>query len=87
MSKEKELRSQIREYVKSIIKEDNFISRYLRRLSDKIERREFARILAQQPELKRRLAKIKNPTNKDIATLDKYLTKLKNKPTSTDFRK
>ena len=44
MSEENKLRSQIREYVKSVIKED-------------------------------------------IATLDKYLTKLKNKPTSTDFRK
>lgn len=87
MSQEKELRSQIREYVKSIIKEDNFISRYLRRLSDKIERREFARILAQQPELKRRLKKIKTPTNKDIAGLDKFLTKIKNKPVSKDFRK
>jgi|TARA_B110000211_G_C14058977_1_gene544673 hypothetical protein len=87
MSEENKLRSQIREYVKSVIKEDNFISRYLRKLGKKAEKKEFARMLSKQPELKRRLAKIKNPTNKDIATLDKYLTKLKNKPTSTDFRK
>tara|TARA_R110000796_G_scaffold137084_1_gene253180 strand:- start:582 stop:845 length:264 start_codon:yes stop_codon:yes gene_type:complete len=87
MSKETELRSQIREYVTSLIKEDNFISRYLRKLGDRAEKKEFARILAQQPELKRRLKKIKTPTEKDMAVMDKYLTKIKNKPVSTDFRK
>jgi len=87
MSQEKELRAQIREYVKSVINEDNFISRYLRKLGDRAEKKEFARILAQQPELKRRLKKIKSPTDKDMAVMDKYLTKIKNKPKSTDFRK
>jgi len=36
MSQEKQLRSQIREYVKSIIKEENFISRYLRNMAKRM---------------------------------------------------
>ena len=58
MSKEKELRSQIREYVRSVIKEDNFISRYLRNLAKKMERKEFDRLMSQRPELKKDIQKV-----------------------------
>ena len=58
MSQEKNLRSQIREYVRSIVKEDNFISRYLRNLADRMEKREFERILNKSPELKKKLKKM-----------------------------
>jgi len=76
MSKEKELRSQIREYVRSVIKEDNFISRYLRNLAKKMERKEFDRLMSQRPELKKDIQKVVRDAEKDyIAKLEKYAKK------------
>ena len=76
MSKEKELRSQIREYVRSVIKEDNFISRYLRNLAKKMERKEYDRLMSQRPELKKDIQKVVRDAEKDyIAKLEKYVKK------------
>ena len=76
MSKEKELRSQIREYVRSVIKEDNFISRYLRNLAKKMERKEFDRLMSQRPELKKDIQKVVRDAEKDyISKLEKYAKK------------
>ncbi len=76
MSKEKELRSQIREYVRSVIKEDNFISRYLRNLAKKMERKEYDRLMSQRPELKKDIQKVVRDAEKDyIAKLEKYAKK------------
>ena len=76
MSKEKELRSQIREYVRSVIKEDNFISRYLRNLAKKLERKEYDRLMSQRPELKKDIQKVVRDAEKDyIAKLEKYAKK------------
>ena len=58
MSKEKELRSQIREYVRSVIKEDNFISRYLRNMAKRMEDREFDRIMSQSPMVRKNMQDI-----------------------------
>ena len=76
MSKEKELRSQIRENVRSVIKEDNFISRYLRNLAKKMERKEFDRLMSQRPELKKDIQKVVRDAEKDyISKLEKYAKK------------
>jgi|TARA_R110002074_G_scaffold346765_3_gene517130 hypothetical protein len=76
MSQEKQLRSQIREYVKSIIKEENFISRYLRNMAKRMERREFDRIMAKRPELKKGIQKITQAAEKEyISKLEKYVKK------------
>jgi len=76
MSQEKELRSLIREYVKSIIKEENFVSRYLRNMAKRMERREFQRLMAKRPELKKGVAKIvKDAEAEYIDKLEKYLAK------------
>tara|TARA_B100000902_G_scaffold79310_1_gene83978 strand:+ start:495 stop:737 length:243 start_codon:yes stop_codon:yes gene_type:complete len=76
MSKEKELRSQIREYVRSVIKEDNFISRYLRNMAKRIEKREFDRLMDKKPELKKGIQKVVAAAEKDyIAKLEKYAKK------------
>ena len=76
MSKEKELRSQIREYVRSVIKEDNFISRYLRNLAKKMERKEYDRLMSQRPELKKDIQKVVRDAEKDyISKLEKYAKK------------
>jgi len=58
MSQEKNLRSQIREIVRSVIKEENFISRYLRNMAKRIEKREFDRIMSKSPALKRDIQNI-----------------------------
>ena len=76
MSQEKQLRSQIREYVKSIIKEENFISRYLRNMAKRMERREFERIMVKRPELKKGIQKITQAAEKEyISKLEKYVKK------------
>ena len=76
MSQEKNLRSQIREYVRSVIKEDNFISRYLRNLAKKMERKEYDRLMSQRPELKKDIQKVVRDAEKDyIAKLEKYAKK------------
>lgn len=76
MSKEKELRSQIREYVRSVIKEDNIISRYLRNMAKRMEKREFDRLMSKRPELKKGVAKIvKDAESEYIDKIEKYLRK------------
>jgi len=76
MSKEKELRAQIREYIQTMIKEDNFISRYLRNMAKRIEKREFDRIMSKRPELKKGIQKVVRDAEKDyIAKLEKYAKK------------
>ena len=76
MSKEKELRSQIREYVRSVIKEDNIISRYLRNMAKRMEKREFDRLMSKRPELKKVVAKIvKDAESEYIDKIEKYLRK------------
>ena len=76
MSKEKELRAQIREYIQTMIKEDNFISRYLRNMAKRIEKREFDRIMSKGPELKKGIQKVVKDAEKDyIAKLEKYAKK------------
>ena len=76
MSKEKELRSQIREYVRSIIKEDNIVSRYLRNMAKRMEKREFDRLMKKRPELKKGVAKIVQDAESEyIDKIEKYLRK------------
>ena len=76
MSQEKNLRSQIREIVRSVIKEENFISRYLRNMAKRIEKREFDRIMSKRPELKKGIQKVVRDAEKDyIAKLEKYAKK------------
>ena len=76
MSQEKQLRSQIREYVRSVIKEDNFISRYLRNMAKRMEKREFDRLMSKRPELKKGVAKIvKDAEAEYIDKIEKYLRK------------
>ena len=76
MSQEKNLRSQIREIVRSVIKEENFISRYLRNMAKRIEKREFDRIMSKRPELKKGIQKVVKDAEKDyIAKLEKYAKK------------
>ena len=58
MSKEKELRSEIREQIRAILKEDNFISRYIRNIAKRMQGREFQRLMKKDKTLKKRLAKI-----------------------------
>ena len=74
MSKEKELRSQIREYVRSVIKEDNFISRYLRNMAKRMEDREFDRIMSQSPMVRKNMQDI---ITKATEKTDKELSKKK----------
>jgi hypothetical protein len=76
MSKEKQLRSQIREYVRSVIKEDNIVSRYLRNMAKRMEKREFDRLMSKRPELKKGVAKIvKDAEAEYIDKIEKYLRK------------
>ena len=79
MSKEKELRSQIREYVQSIIKEDNFISRYLRNMAKRMEDREFDRIMSQSPMVRKNMqdiiSKATEKTEKEITQKRKDMIK------------
>ena len=79
MSKEKELRSQIREYVQSIIKEDNFISRYLRNMAKRIEDREFDRIMSKSPMVRKNMqdiiSKATEKTEKEITQKRKDMIK------------
>ena len=77
MSQEKNLRSQIREYVRSIVKEDNFISRYLRNLADRMEKREFERILNKSPELKKKLKKMVRDKQVDDKAMNLALKAIK----------
>ena len=58
MSEENKLRSQIREYVKSVIKEDNIVSRYLRNMAKRMEDKEFNRIMSKSPALKKDIQNI-----------------------------
>ena len=76
MSEENKLRSQIREYVRSVIKEDNIISRYLRNMAKRMEKREFDRLMSKRPELKKGVAKIvKDAESEYIDKIEKYLRK------------
>tara|TARA_R100001163_G_C4898566_1_gene88209 strand:+ start:139 stop:438 length:300 start_codon:yes stop_codon:yes gene_type:complete len=79
MSKEKKLRSQIREYVQSIIKEDNFISRYLRNMAKRIEDREFDRIMSKSPMVRKNMqdiiSKATEKTEKEITQKRKDMIK------------
>tara|TARA_B100000780_G_C21112385_1_gene449660 strand:- start:629 stop:865 length:237 start_codon:yes stop_codon:yes gene_type:complete len=76
MSKEKQLRSQIREYVRTVIKEDNVVSRYLRNMAKRMEKREFDRLMSKRPELKKGVAKIvKDAEAEYIDKIEKYLRK------------
>ena len=79
MSKEKELRSQIREYVRSVIKEDNFISRYLRNLAKKMEDKEFQRIMSQSPMVRKNMqdviARATEKTEKELSKKKKDMVK------------
>ena len=76
MSQETELRSRIREIVRSVIKEENFISRYLRNMAKRIEKREYDRLMAKRPELKKGIQKVVKDAEKEyIAKLEKYAKK------------
>jgi len=79
MSKEKELRSQIREYVRSVIKEDNFISRYLRNMAKRMEDREFDRIMSQSPMVRKNMqdiiTKATEKTEKELSKKKKDMVK------------
>ena len=79
MSKEKELRSQIREYVRSVIKEDNFISRYLRNMAKRMEDREFDRIMSQSPMVRKNMqdviARATEKTEKELSKKKKDMVK------------
>jgi hypothetical protein len=74
MSQEKELRSQIREYVKSVIKEDNFISRYLRNMAKRMEDREFDRIMSKSPMVRQNMQDI---IAKELSKDEKEITQKK----------
>ena len=79
MSKEKEVRSQIREYVRSVIKEDNFISRYLRNMAKRMEDREFDRIMSQSPMVRKNMqdiiTKATEKTEKELSKKKKDMVK------------
>jgi len=86
MSKEKSLRKKIREIVRTTFNEESFVGSWFRKLAKNVEDREFARLLAQQPELQRRLDKIKKSTEKDVKSLEKYMKAIKKKKVSNNFR-
>jgi len=79
MSQEKSLRKKIRELVRSTVNEESFVGSWFRKLAKNVEDREFARLLAQQPELQKRLDKIKKSTEKDVKSLEKYIKAMKNR--------
>jgi len=86
MSQEKSLRKKIRELVRTTVNEESFVGSWFRKLAKTVEDREFARLLDQQPELKKRLNTIKAKTEKDVKSLEKYIKLIKKKQVSKNFR-
>ncbi len=60
----------------TIMKKENFISRFLRNVAKRIEKREYDRLMAKRSELKKGIQRVVKDAEKDYITkLEKYAKK------------